>query len=231
MPPMGEGDVVEAAGVLLDFVQTEFPHARAAMVRAPEDMATALAEAGFRVVEDRDNFDYIYRVNDLVRPEGRKYHSQRNLIRGCLRANECEYESVTSQNTGDCLNLEEEWCNIGQAHRHPELADELRAIRQALEHSEELDLLGAAIRTDGKMGAFSIGERLDHETAVVHFEKADRSVRGLYQLINRWFCANEIPALRWVNREQDLGLEGLRKAKMSYTPHHFVKKFTVLKGA
>ena len=80
---------------------------------------------------------------------------------------------------------------------------------------------------DGKIQAFAIGERLNPTTAVVHFEKANPELRGMYQLINHWFARNELSEYPYVNREQDLGIEGLRKAKESYHPYHMVRKFSV----
>ena len=88
-------------------------------------------------------------------------------------------------------------------------------------------MIGGAVVVDGRIEAFAIGERLNPATAVVHFEKANPEMRGMYQLINQWFVRNELSDYMYVNREQDLGIEGLRKAKESYHPHHMVRKFTV----
>jgi hypothetical protein len=88
-------------------------------------------------------------------------------------------------------------------------------------------LTGGAVVVEGRIEAFAIGERLNLAAAVVHFEKANPELRGMYQLINQWFCRNELAEYSFVNREQDLGIEGLRKAKESYCPHHMVRKFIV----
>jgi hypothetical protein len=88
-----------------------------------------------------------------------------------------------------------------------------------------LNVFGGAIYVDGCLEAFALGEKLNENTAVVHFEKANPEIRGLYQLINQWFCKNVLQGFTYVNREQDLGSEGLRRAKISYRPHHMVEKF------
>jgi hypothetical protein len=101
------------------------------------------------------------------------------------------------------------------------------AIHQALTHFEELDYQGGAIQIDGKIEAFSLGEPLNADTAVIHIEKANPDIPGLYSAINQYFCTNAWSDMEWINREQDLGIEGLRNAKESYHPHHMVNKYTI----
>ena len=228
--PVGEGNLGKGVNALLEFFAAEFPASPPVIQRVPEPMALELEKAGFRVEEDRDNFDYVYRVSDLARLGGRKYDGKRNQIRRCLEAKPCRYEAITGGNLEDCLRLQEEWCNIRQCDIHPALVAEFRAIREAFEEFHSLDLFGGAVRIGGKIQAFAVGERVDAQTAVVHFEKANPKINGLYQVINQWFCQNALGEYDWVNREQDLGIEGLRQAKLSYHPDHWVKKFAVGKG-
>jgi hypothetical protein len=103
---------------------------------------------------------------------------------------------------------------------------EYSAIREAFSHYEELDPIGGAIRVNGKVEAYAVGEKLAPGTAVCHFEKAMPNVKGLGQLINQWFAKYSLSDFEFVNREQDLGVPGLRRAKESYFPHHMVEKFT-----
>jgi hypothetical protein len=123
------------------------------------------------------------------------------------------------------------WCAARNCGVDPGLCDEYRAIRQLLEHYEQLDVTGAAVRVDGAVQAFSMGEALSPDTAVIHVEKAMPDIEGLYQVMNQWFCRDQLGGFDYVNREQDLGVPGLRKAKLSYHPHHMVKKFRVPVGA
>ena len=195
--------------------------------RAPEATAEELAQAGFKVEEDRANWDYVYRVSDLALLEGRHFDGKRNLIRQALASHQCEYRRITADNLSDCLALETSWCNLRHCELDPGLEAEQRAIAVCLENWERFSLIGGSVIVDGRIQAFAIGERLNPTTAVVHFEKANPEMRGMYQLINQWFSRNGLSEHAYVNREQDLGIEGLRKAKESYHPHHMVRKFTV----
>lgn len=225
LPPVCACDVVDAARAM-------FQHARAAgfepvMERVPETMADELARAGFTVEEDRANWDYVYRVSDLALLEGGHYDGKRNFVKQALDKYRCEYRRITAGNVPDCLALETSWCNLRHCELDPGLAAEQRAIAVCFENWEQFSLIGGAVVVEGRIEAFAIGERLSPSTAVVHFEKANPELRGVYQLINQWFCVNELSGYTYVNREQDLGIEGLRKAKESYHPHHMVRKFTL----
>jgi hypothetical protein len=107
------------------------------------------------------------------------------------------------------------------------LLGEERAIYEALHNMDNLDFKGGVIHINGKVEAFALGEQLNPQTAVIHIEKANPAFDGLYQLINQEFCAHEWKDIPYINREQDLGEEGLRKAKLSYHPHHLVNKYIV----
>jgi uncharacterized protein len=111
---------------------------------------------------------------------------------------------------------------------HPALLSEDYAVREALTRFGELDFQGAAIVMAGKVEAFSIGEALNEDTAVIHLEKANPDIPGLYAAINQLFCRHAWSHMKYVNREQDLGVEGLRKAKESYHPHHRVRKYNLI---
>ena len=102
------------------------------------------------------------------------------------------------------------------------------AVHEALTHIDDLDYQGGAIVIDSKVAAFSLGEALNESTAVVHIEKANPEIPGLYTAINQLFCQHAWSEMVYINREQDLGVEGLRKAKESYYPHHMVDKYTVI---
>jgi hypothetical protein len=123
--------------------------------------------------------------------------------------------------------LETSWCNLRHCELDAGLAAEQRAIAACLENWARFSLIGGAVVVEDRIEAFAIGEKLNPVTAVVHFEKANPELRGMYQLINQWFCRNGLSEYTFVNREQDLGLEGLRKAKESYHPHHMVREFIV----
>jgi hypothetical protein len=110
---------------------------------------------------------------------------------------------------------------------NPNLLSEDYAVRRALTNFNELDYMGGAIMVNGRMEAFSLGELLNPDTAVIHIEKANPDIPGLYTAINQLFAENGWPDTEFINREQDLGIDGLRKAKESYYPHHMVNKYTI----
>jgi hypothetical protein len=107
------------------------------------------------------------------------------------------------------------------------LANESVAIKEAFTHFDDLGVKGGAILIDGKLEAFTLGEPLNRETVVIHIEKANPAYEGLYPMIHQAFLEQEWSEYTYVNREQDLGEEGLRKAKESYFPHHMVHKYKV----
>jgi len=185
--------------------------------------------AGFTVSEDRDNSDYVHRVTDLASLSGRKYAKKRSHIKQCLKRHDCVFEMINDQNIDECRALLTRWCHSRQCDLDPGLCGESRAISTTLDLFDEFGLLGGAIRVDGLIQAFSIGERLNDSTAVWHFEKAIPDINGLSQLINQWFARECLQGFEFVNREQDLGIPGLRQAKESYYPDHLVDKFTVFK--
>jgi len=195
-----------------------------------EDDGEALAAMGFKVTPDRDNWDYVYSVEELIELKGSKFRGKRQNIYKCISEHDCEYAKIDESNTGECLEFYERWCRMKSCHEDPGLKDEGEAIRVILENYEVLPLLGAIIYVDGSLEAFTIGEQLNRDTAVIHIEKANPNIKGLYQLINNWFCKNHLKEFKWVNREQDLGIPGLRRAKMDYNPHHFIEKYTAHPG-
>lgn len=198
----------------------------AGFIRIPEGTAKTFGAADLVITQDRDNADYVYRVQDLANLAGRRYSKKRNLVKQCLTAHPCQYEPMTPEIVSECLDMQDRWCEARQCKREPGLCAEYVAIRQMFDHFLELhQLIGGAIRIDGVLQAYAVGEELNPATAVWHFEKAMPGFRGLGQLINQWFARHALKGFEFVNREQDLGIPGLRQAKMSYYPHHMVAKY------
>jgi len=187
--------------------------------------ARSLAGAGVAVKEDRDNADYVYLREEMARLEGRRFHRKKNMVNHCLSAYNCQYVEITPEIADEVMAMQERWGAQRACPENRELCAEHNAIREALTHLDKFGLLGGAVRIDGRIQAFTLGEALNDNTAVIHFEKAMTEFQGLYQVINKWFCEFALGDFEFVNREQDLGIRGLRKAKKSYHPHHMVKKF------
>jgi uncharacterized protein len=182
----------------------------------------------FVMEPQRDYFDYLYQAEDLRTLAGRKYHSKRNFVnRFRAEHNDWQYEPLTTDSGEDCLQVAAAWCGNRDCDASAVLSGEYRAIEEALQHFDVLGLRGGIIRLDGRPVAFSFGEALNTDTVVIHMEKADPSVQGLYAMINQECCRNAWGDVQFINREEDMGEEGLRKAKESYYPVRLVEKYKI----
>lgn len=229
-PPIGEGDMVECYRILLQYLEGK--GALPKIARVPEVVVAKIdwKAEGFVAELDRAQSDYIYLTEDLIKLEGRKYHRKRNHIKQFKEKVSYRYIPLTSEWISECLRLETEWCDLRHCEAIPGLFNESIAIKEAFTHFEELGLKGGAILINGKVEAFTLGEPLNRDTVVIHIEKANSAYEGLYSLINQAFLENQWSGYTYVNREQDLGEEGLRKAKESYFPHHMVNKYIITLG-
>ncbi|MHC1760364.1 MAG: DUF2156 domain-containing protein [Negativicutes bacterium] len=182
----------------------------------------------FRMEPQREYFDYLYRAEDLRTLAGRKYHSKRNFVnRFRAEHSDWQYEPLTTDSGEDCLQVAAAWCENRNCDADAVLSGEYRAIEEALQHFDVLGLRGGIIRLAGRPVAFSFGEMLNADTMVIHMEKADPSVQGLYAMINQECCRNAWGDVQFINREEDMGEDGLRKAKESYYPVRLVEKYKI----
>ena len=209
----------------------KFPLLKSALIRVPGPLARLWASIfGDRVVisEDRNQFDYLYKAEDLVLLKGNRYHKKKNLIRQFEKLYNYEYMPMTPDMVKQAKTLQEDWCMWRDCDSDDQLAAENQAIARTLAEWEHLSgVLGGCLLVDGRVAAYTIGERMSSDTIIVHFEKGGADYKGVYQAINRMFLAHEANGIEWVNREQDLGDEGLRKSKESYHPARFLKKYRV----
>ncbi|MBM4278326.1 MAG: DUF2156 domain-containing protein [Deltaproteobacteria bacterium] len=226
-PPIGEGDIVEYGRILLRSMKEKGVSVKIA--RVPEEVASRFdwKSEGFVVESDRDQSDYIYLSENLINLQGRKYHRKRNHIKQFKEKYTYQYLPLTTEWIPECLRLGAQWCDLRQCEVIPGLFNESVAIKEALTHFEGLGVKGGIILINGKVEAFTLGEPLNHDTVVIHIEKANPVFEGLYPVINQAFLENHWSAYTYVNREQDLGEEGLRKAKESYFPHRMINKYTL----
>ncbi len=193
-----------------------------------EPEVSELRGRGLDPVPLRDEWDYVYLVDDLAKLEGARYHSLRKEMAKATSSYRLEYEPMTSEHQKACLDLEESWCDVKHCTLDRFSSAEDSALKEALENLDVLGFKGGVVLLDGKVQALTVGERLNSDTAVVHFEKANPQIRGLYQFINQQFCEKGLAGFKFVNREQDVGEPGLRRAKEGYHPHHFVEKHLLM---
>ena len=178
--------------------------------------------------EDRDNWDYVYDREKLATLSGRKYHSKKNHYNAFIKEHpDYVYEEINAANKDECIAFGKAWC-AQRAETDPTIKCEACAIEEGLNNMEFLKIRGGLIRLDGQVKAFTFGEKVSEHTAVVHVEKADPNVRGLFTAINKDFVQNAWPDVQFINREEDMGKEGLRKAKESYNPIFMVKKYNTI---
>ncbi len=173
----------------------------------------------FEIEYDRDDADYIYESEKLATLSGKKLHAKRNHINKFKATYEnWRYETMTKDNLEDCFQMALKWRNENGCEDDHEKNAEMCVTLNALRLFEELELTGGILRIDGEIVAFTIGEPLSEDTFVVHIEKAFADIQGAYPMINQQFVEHECMKYKYINREEDTGAEGLRKAKLSYRP-------------
>ncbi len=180
----------------------------------------------FSVEENRDSWDYVYRSEDLAELSGRKYHQKRNFLHRFAEYG-AVYAPITERDFDDCIIFAADAYNARLEGDHSGIAEQF-AIDTYFRYFRELGLQGGTLRLDGKLIAMTVGEPLNSDTFCVHIEKADTAYAGVYAAINQQFSAHiREQGFAFINREEDLGLEGLRKAKQSYHPITMLKKLCV----
>ncbi|MBI4496147.1 MAG: DUF2156 domain-containing protein [Deltaproteobacteria bacterium] len=226
LQPLGPPYRAEAARRLLRWLKeqgVEEPRIERADRRMVEEVA---GETDLTAEPTRDHFDYVYRIQDLVQLSGRKYHAKKNHVNRFRQSYRFTYADLEESHIPECLKLSASWCELRRCAEDQNLLREWEAVQGGLTHFRELKLRGGAILIEGRVEAFTFGERLNEDTAVVHVEKANPEIPGLYAMINQQFCERAWPPeIIYLNREQDLGQEGLRRAKLSYHPDHLIEKF------
>ena len=185
-----------------------------------ETQAAALAHMGYHISQDRDNFDYCYLRRDLAELAGRKFHKKRNLIKAFQSNYPYEGKPLLEEHKQDAVAVLESWREGRQD------SGDYLAAKEGLERSEELQLCGAIYYAEQKPVAYSLGEELAcGKSFVIHFEKAVAGYKGVWQFVNQAFASILPEQYETINREQDLGNEGMRKAKQSYKPAGYIKKY------
>lgn len=184
----------------------------------------------FEISPDRDKFDYVYTVEKLSSLKGKKLHGKRNHIARFMDDGDWHYEEMSKGNIAECRKMAKEWISMRSEKWNEEMEQEIGVLDVAFSHFNELKLRGGVLYKSGKIVAFTIGEQLNHDTFVVHFEKAFPDLQGAYPMINQQFVLHEAQDFLYVNREEDTGDLGLRKAKLSYYPDILFKKYDAVES-
>lgn len=186
----------------------------------------------FEITEERSYFDYLYDAESLRTLSGKKYHKKKNHVNAFLKEYEGRYEArmLGFDAMDDIMACVRRWHDRKESedpyHREDQ---ELKGLQYLLEECRSLPYQMFGVYVDETLEAFSLGTYdEDTETAFIHIEKANPEIRGLYPFVNQQFLCHAFPEAKRVNREDDMGLEGLRKAKLSYHPIELVKKYTII---
>lgn len=178
----------------------------------------------FEYRSDRDHFDYLYLRKDLAELKGKDYQAKRNHVNRFRKTYDFRYTPLTTGMVEDCLKMYDEWCMARRCGEDESLSHERQALVWALQHFEALDLQGGALWVEGRIIAFTFGAPVNRDTFCIHAEKALMQYEGAYNAINQEFASRLPEQYIYLNREEDLGVPGLRKAKLSYHPVQLLEK-------
>jgi hypothetical protein len=215
----------------IDWKQTfsDRPKTENIFIRVPEKLANLWKQtlgAQVQLEEIRGHWDYLYDVSELKALKGKRFHKKKNLLNQFIKKNNFSYAPLGPDQIDKALAMQENWCTWRDCESLDTLAAENRSIQRVLTDWETMTgLSGGTLTVEGQMVAYTVAEQVSEDTVLIHFEKANQDFKGAYQAINQQFLLNTDDNYRFVNREQDLGDEGLRKAKLSYHPVDFLKKY------
>lgn len=227
--PCGNGDKKKAVEQLIEYAHNdEYPLEMYSITEKSKEELENNFPGKFEFYEMRQFFDYIYNSEDLNKLAGRKYHGKRNHISYFKKTFNWQYEKITKDNINDCYEMNKKWEKANDGAENDELQSELIAIKRGFDKFEELGFVGGLIRVDGEVIAYTFGEKINDDVFCTHVEKAFADIRGAYPIINQQFCEHELTGYKYINREEDTGDEGLRKAKESYYPAILLKKYRAI---
>ena len=219
----------EATDFLISYFEQTFDNSPKINL-ATEDYLQFLLECGkynIRYEEIRNSFDYVYKTKDLIDLSGKKYHAKKNHYNAFVKNNHIEYKRYNSEMYGKCIEFCSEVIKQRTKGNEKIYNSEMQSVIKAFDAYDLLGLICSLIIVDDKIVALSLGEKLTDNCALIHIEKASYDYRDAYPVINRLTLQNEFCDMEYVNREEDLGIAGLRKAKESYHPCKMIKKYKI----
>jgi hypothetical protein len=182
-----------------------------------------------KIIEERDFFDYVYRASDLAELPGTKYGKIRNRLNKFMKNFSYTTEEISQENMDEVKEFLKRWCLWKDCGSDQLLENERIAILYSMSHYFELGLQGLALRINDSIQAITMYEKMNADTVVVHFEKGSPDFDGIYKAINKETAERVQHIVPYINREEDLGIPGLRQAKLSYHPHHYIEIYYITK--
>ena len=224
--PLGKGDLKKTIELLMEESQKQgIEFSMCSITPSRFERLEELFPGKFQVEYNRDLADYVYLSEKLSTLAGKKLHGKRNHINRFKENNpDWTYERITEENIPECVAMAQDWRRENECDSDPEKYAEICVTLNYLKYFKQLELFGGVLRANGKVIAFTIGEKVTDDTLVVHIEKAYANIQGAYPMINQQFVSDFGKDFLYINREEDTGSEGLRKAKLSYRPEFLVEK-------
>lgn len=223
--PIGKGDPKPVIDQTLAYCEEQgIPFVMHGVTKDIEQKMIQMYGDVFDVVYDRDEADYVYLSEKLISLSGKKLHGKRNHINRFNANHTWSYEPITDENALECLTMLMQWKTDNCESDDQDMRNEVCAAKNAIMYHKELGFQGGLIRCEGEIIAFSLGEPLNEDTYVVHFEKAFSHIQGAYPIINQQFVLHVAKDYKYINREEDCGEDGLRQAKLSYRPEMMIEK-------
>lgn len=223
--PVGSNPVKIILDIFINFKNAEFHRIPASVAEEINQLTNSTID--LEIVEDPANYDYVYAREKLVKLPGTKLYQKRKWIRKFNDRFPHDFKLISEDLIEECRKLQIEWCELRECKAVPSLQEEQAAINEAFDNYSDLRFRGGILYVEGKAVAYTLGELLNSDTVVIHVEKAHTDYPGSYQVINNLFAKNCCEGAEFINREQDLGDPGLRKAKSLYQPDKMVKKFII----
>lgn len=224
--PVGQGDIKKTLELVIDDgVNSGTDFSFFGLDGDDADELDCLFSDKFNIRQERSSFVYVYNKDDLAFLVGKKYQPKRNHISFFQKNNNWSYETMTAENIPECYSMSKKWLEGSTSEFKSDLEDELKIIKLVFDNFESLDYVGGVLRIDGEVVAYTMGEEMSQDYFCVHFEKAYPDIRGAYPMINQQFVKNELSSYRYIDREDDVGIENLRKAKLSYYPAKLAEKY------
>ncbi len=203
----------------------------AVFIRIPETLMSIWKNCGYGISaidEARGHWDYLYSVEELIELKGNRFHKKKNLLSQFMKTYKYDYIPLNQEMVDKALSMQDDWCTWRDCEASETLSSENRVIEKVLKSWQKLPgLKGGAVKVEGKIAGYTVAEKLSDDTLLIHFEKGNQEYKGAYQAINSMFLEHNRNGNKIVNREQDIDDEGLRKAKLSYNPVGFLKKYKI----
>ncbi len=222
------GDIKQGMQKIIEHTRNPYPDIWAqegARFRAFKDLYGRY----YDIIESRNEFDYIYNSSDLINLSGKKYHSKRNHISAFSKQFDWHYEEITENNLNSVKECAKLWYDEHSDRMDDELKTEMHGVSLMLDNMEKLNIKGGAITINGKVIAFTLGSAINDIIYNIHIEKAISGFEAAYTVINREFATRNAQNYKYINREDDLGIAGLRKSKLSYKPEIILPKYICTK--